>query len=128
MRHLAPIALWLGGLGFLAFGIAFLVAPLPTFALTGLVLDGPVAAAEIMAFYGGLELALGALVLACALRPARRRDGLLLMGVAYAAIGLARLAGMVAHGADTPFLRAALALELGLALLALLAWPATRRA
>lgn len=128
MRHLAPIALWLGGLGFLAFGLAFLVAPLPTFALTGLSLDGPVAAAEIMAFYGGLELALGALVLACALRPARRRDGLLLMGVAYAAIGLSRLAGMLVHGADSPFLRAALLLELGLAVLAALAWPASRRA
>ncbi len=121
MHRFGIIVLWLGGLGFLSFGTAFLVAPLATFALTGLTLSGPIAAAEIMAFYGGLEIALGGLVLACALVPARRRDGLLLMGVAYAGIGLARLAGMALHGGDATFLRVALALELGLALLALLA-------
>lgn len=127
MQRFAIIVLWVGGLGFLAFGIAFLLAPLPTFALTGVDLSGPVAAAEIMAFYGGLEIALGGLVLACALAPARRRDGLWLMGTAYAAIGLARLAGMAVHGADSPFLRTALVLELGLAVLAAAALPALRR-
>lgn len=128
MHRFGIVVLWLGGLGFLAFGLAFLVAPLSTFALTGLSLSGPVAAAELMAFYGGLELALGGLVLACALRESRRRDGLLLMGTAYAAIGWSRLGGMLVHGADSPFLRAALALELGLALLAVLALSARRRA
>jgi hypothetical protein len=128
MQAFAIAVLCLGGLGFVAFGIAFLVAPLATFALTGVSIEGPVAAAEIMAFYGGLELALGGLVLACALAPSRRRDGLLLMGLSYAGIGFARLAGMAAYGADSPFLRTALALELGLALLAALAMPALRRA
>ena len=79
MRVFAPIVLWVGGLGFLGFGVAFLLAPLPTIALAGLQLQGAVAATELMAFYGGLEIALGALLVACALRPARRADGLLLI-------------------------------------------------
>lgn len=127
MRLLAPIVLWLGGLGFLAFGVAFLLAPLPTFALAGLQLQGAIAATELMAFYGGLEIALGALLVACALRPARRADGLLLMLSTYAGIGLARAAGMLATGADSTFLRGALALELGLALLAAIALLGMRR-
>ncbi|MCE3003741.1 MAG: DUF4345 domain-containing protein [Xanthomonadaceae bacterium] len=127
MHRFAIVVLSLGGLGFLAFGLAFLVAPLATFALTGVSISGAVAAAEIMAFYGGLEIALGGLLLACAWSPSRRRDGLLLMGAAYACIGLARVAGMLVHGADTPFLRIALGLELGLAALALFALPALRR-
>jgi hypothetical protein len=121
MRGFQIAVLWLGGLGFLAFGAAFLLAPLPTFALAGLVLSGPVAATELMAFYGGMELAIGGLILACGLFPSRRRDGLLLMAVVYAGIGLARGAGMLTTGAATSFLWTALALELGLALLALIA-------
>jgi hypothetical protein len=128
MKTIGIIALWLGGLGFLAFGAAFLAAPLETFALAGVTLTGPVAAAEVMAFYGGVEIALGGLLLACALRPARRRDGLLVMATVYAGIGLARWAGMLAHGADSRFLRIALGLELGLAALAILALAASRRA
>lgn len=128
MKTVGIIALWLGGLGFLAFGLAFLAAPLETFALAGVVLQGPVAAAEVMAFYGGLEIALGGLLVACALRPARRADGLVLMATVYAGIGLARLAGMLVHGADSSFLRVALGLELGLAALAIAALAATRRA
>ena len=112
MRFFAPIVLWLGGLGFLGFGVAFLVAPLSSFAMAGLQLQGAVAATELMAFYGGLEIALGGLIVACALRPARRSDGLLLM---------------LATGADSPFLLVALALELGLALLAAIGLRVARR-
>jgi hypothetical protein len=121
MRAFQIVVLWLGGLGFLAFGAAFLFAPLSTFALAGIALSGPVAATELMAFYGGMELAVGGLIVACGLLPARRRDGLLLMAVVYAAIGLSRGAGMLTTGAASDFLWAALALELGLAALALIA-------
>lgn len=127
MRGFQIAVLWLGGLGFLAFGAAFLLAPLPTFALAGLALSGPVAATELMAFYGGMEIAIGGLIVACGLYPARRRDGLLLMAVVYAGIGLARGAGMLATGAATGFLWTALAMELGLATLALIALRAARK-
>jgi hypothetical protein len=127
MHRFGILALWLGGLGFLGFGMAFLLAPLQTFALAGLDLQGPVAATEVMAFYGGLEIALGGLIVACAMRRARRADGLLLMATAYGGIGLARLVGMFANGADSSFLRIALGLELGLAALAIAVLLSSRR-
>jgi hypothetical protein len=118
MRVLALVVLWLSGLSLFGFGVAFIVAPLKTMASAGIVLESAVAATELRAFYGGLEVALGALVLACALLPARRRDGLILTLAVFAAIGVTRLAGMMIDGADSGFLRFALASELGLAVLA----------
>lgn len=121
MRTFGLIVLWLGGLGFLAFGIAFLVAPLPTMAMAGVQLSGDVAATELMAFYGGIELALGAILIACALSADRWRDGLKLSLIVYGSIAAARIAGMLSTGADTTFLRAALALEAGLAIMSAIA-------
>lgn len=118
MLALDRITLWLGGLGFLAFGLAFLVAPLQTFAVAGLPMQGSLAATELRAFYGGLELALGALLIAADLRPGARRHGLILCLASFGGIGLARLLGMVLAGSATPFLWAALATELTLAALA----------
>jgi len=120
MPLLTSIVLWLSGLSLLAFGAAFVVAPLATMASAGIVLDGALAATELRAFYGGLEVALGVLVLLCALRPERRRDGLLLTFAIFAGIGMARLVGMLLSGADSGFLRFAIVTELGLAALA--AW------
>lgn len=118
MRTLARLTLWLGGLGFLAFGFAFMIAPLETFAAAGLPMQGALAATEMRAFYGGLELALGGLLIAADLRPDARRHGLILCLASFGGIGLARLLGMVLAGSATPFLWAALATELGLAALA----------
>jgi hypothetical protein len=109
--------LWIGGASFLAFGAAFLVMPLDLFAAIGLPLSGPIATTELMAFYGGLELAVGALIVACALSATRVRDGLVLMSSCYGAIGLARAAGMLATGARSDFLWFALATELVFAVL-----------
>jgi len=121
MRLLGAIVSWIGGLGFLAFAIAFLVAPDFTLASAGLAMTGPGASAELRAFYGGAELALGGLIVAWTLRPERRRDALLLTFVSYTAIGGCRALGMALAGTTTPFLTFALATELTLALLAGLA-------
>ena len=118
MRVLELVVLWLSGLSLLGFGVAFLVAPLETMASAGITLTGALEATELRAFYGGLEVALGVLVVACVLSPARRRDGLVLTLAIFAGIGLARLSGMLLSGADTGFLRFALSTELGFALLA----------
>ena len=59
------------------FGIAFLVAPLEVLAKAGVVASGTVAATEIRAFYGGLEVALGALLIGADLH-GKRREGLIL--------------------------------------------------
>ncbi len=121
MRVFGLAVLWLGGLGFLAFGVAFLFAPLATMAMAGLPLSGALAATELMAFYGGVELALGAVLIGCALTAGRLRDGLKLSLIVYGSIAAARIAGMLSTGADSTFLRAALALEAGLAILAAIA-------
>jgi hypothetical protein len=120
MLLLARITLWLGGLGFLAFGLAFLAAPLATMAAAGLPLQGDLAATELRAFYGGLELALGALLLAADLQPGARRHGLILSLACFGGIGSARLLGILLAGSATPFLWAALATELTLAALSAL--------
>jgi hypothetical protein len=110
MSLLARVVLWLGGLGFLGFGLAFLVQPLETLAAAGVALQGDIAATEIRAFYGGLEVALGALLLAADLR-GRRREGLILSLASYGGIGTARLLGILLAGGASPFLWFALATE-----------------
>ena len=127
MSKLGSITLWLGGLGFLAFGLAFLVAPLQTMAAAGLPLQGDLAATELRAFYGGLELALGGLLIAAALRPEARRHGLILSLASFGGIGAARALGMALAGSATPFLWAALATEATLAVLSAVALRATPR-
>ena len=126
MNVLAQVLLWVSGLGYAGFGLAFLFAPIRTMALAGISMEGAVAAVELRAFYGGLELGLGALIVACALAPGRLRDGLLLTLVSYGAIGGTRLCSMLATGTDTPFFRFAVGVELGLAACAAALLFATR--
>jgi hypothetical protein len=114
MRMLAQVLLWVSGLGYAGFGVAFLVAPIRTMALAGIAMEGAVAAVELRAFYGGLELGLGGLIVAAALAE-RLRDGLVLTLVSYGAIGGTRLVSMMATGTDTPFFRVAVVVELGIA-------------
>lgn len=118
MTLLSRLTLWIAGLGFTGFGIACLVAPLETLASAGVILSGPVAAAEIRAFYGGLEIGLGICLLLAAGSVRHHRAGLVLCLATYGAIGLARALGMALDGVATPFLWTALAVELGLAAMA----------
>jgi hypothetical protein len=128
MPLLSRFTLWLGGLCFLGFGIAFLFAPLETLGATGIVLQGDLAATELRAFYGGLEVALGGLLIAADLTGARRH-GLILNLASYGGIGLARALGIALAGSGTPFLWFALATELLLAALsALCLWRGQPRA
>jgi hypothetical protein len=126
MAAFERITLWLGGLGFLGFGTAFLVDPLGVFALTGVALQGSVAAVELRAFYGGLEVGLGLFLLGADLAGARRA-GLLLVLASYGGIALARLLGIALASGGSGFLWAALAVEATLALLALVALAGHRR-
>ncbi len=121
MRIFSVILLVLSGLSFFGFGVAFLIAPRETLALAGVATSGAIAATELRAFYGGVEVALGALILYCAWRPERRRDGLWLTLICYGAIGLTRIFGMVVDGSDSFFLRFAAATEIGFLVLSALA-------
>lgn len=119
-------ALILGGIGFLIFGVAMSFAPQATMAAIGWQIPDGVATTEIRAFYGGLELALGGLLIAAARTPAYRRAGLLLGMTSYGLVGITRAVGMLIDGTSGGFLWGALATELGLALLFAYAWHRTR--
>lgn len=125
MTLFARILLWLAGLGFIAFGIAFIVDPLGTLGATGIAISGDLAATELRAFYGGLELGLGGFLIATDLVAGMRRTGLLLCATSYGSIGLARLLGIALAGSATPFLWFALATELAFCVLGLVAYRGT---
>lgn len=126
MHLLARILLWIGGLTFIGFGLAFLIAPLDTMAAAGIELDGTLVATELRAFYGGLELALGACLIGADLHGRLRRAGLVLNLACFGGIGFARGFGMLLAGSATPFLWFALATEVTLAALSALALAGTR--
>jgi len=110
--------LTLAGLGFLAFGAWLVIDPAGGLAAVQIMAVGPAGLIELRAFYGGLELGLGAFLMACAARPEWRRPGLWLTALANGGIGLARVAGILATGVMTPFFAYALVWELGFAILA----------
>lgn len=122
---LARIVLWLGGLGFLGFGVAFLVAPVELIAQAGVAVSGEAAATELRAFYGGLEIALGLLLIGADLR-GRRLEGLILSLAAYGGIGSVRLAALLAGSGSNDFMWYALATEAALAGLSALAMRGIR--
>jgi len=59
----ARIVLLLYGLMFMGFGVAFLLSPLKMASATAFDLLSPAAVTEMRAFYGGLEIGLGAYLL-----------------------------------------------------------------
>lgn len=120
MLRLAYVVAWLAGLMYLAFGVMFIVDPLGTMSMAGLTLTGDLAATELRAFYGGLEIALGLLICIFASRRQRLADALLLSTISYGGIGSARLVGIAMAGSTTPFLTFALCIELGMALISIL--------
>lgn len=118
---LAKIALSLAALGFLGFGVAALIAPVATMAGADLVLSDPRAIVEVRAFYGGLEIALG-ILLVLGFSAKYQSAGLLLGFASYFGIALARALGMLLSGTSSNFLWFALATELLFAGLCGLAW------
>lgn len=126
MRAFGVLVLWLAGLGYLAFGVGFLISPVELAKAAEITIAGPAAVPELRAFYGGVEIALGALILGAALAPARRADGLLLSAATYLGIGVTRLVSMLASGVSSDFLKMALCVELGLGIASLVAWRGAR--
>lgn len=110
----------LAGLGFLGFGLAIAVAPAAVLGSVGI--SGTAAGlVELRAFYGGLELGLGAFLLICAARPDWREAGLWSVALVNGGIGAARLAGIALSGEFTGFFAGALVWELGFTVAAILA-------
>jgi hypothetical protein len=121
MDRFANVLLCLAGLGFLGFGLWFVVDPVVPLASMGVAVSGAGATTEIRAFYGGLELGLGLFLLAAAFRRDWRRPALWLCLCANAGIGLVRGYGLLRGEPWIGFFGYALAWELGFAMLAALA-------
>ena len=118
MDVFARFTLWLAAVGFLAFGAWLLLAPLHALGLMGVEASGAVAAVEFRAFYGGVQLGTAALFIVAAVHAPWRRFGLWLCLAVFGGIAAARVSGMAAEGVATGALLAALAVELGLAVMA----------
>lgn len=118
----------LAGLGFLGFGLWFLVDPIGPLAAIGITATGAPAATEFRAFYGGLEVGLGALMLVAAAKPEWRTQGLWLVLATNGGIAAGRLLGVGIDGVWVPFFTYALVWEVGFALLAALALRQTGKA
>lgn len=117
MRIFSKCLVVLAGLGFLGYGVAFLIAPEATLAGAGMQLTGSGSGVELRAFYGGLELGLGLWLIFAGLNDKLLRPGLWLTMASNGGIGCSRLLGLALGGAWTPFFGYALPWELGFAAL-----------
>ncbi|GAB2489423.1 DUF4345 family protein [Arenimonas alkanexedens] len=120
MERFRIAVLVLAALGFLGFGLAIVAAPEAVLATVGI--SGTTAGlVELRAFYGGLELGLGAFLLICAAKPSWRAPGLLSVALINGGIALARLLGIALSGEFTGFFAGALVWEVGFTLAAVIA-------
>lgn len=105
----------LAGLGFLGFGLWFLVDPISPLAAIGITATGAPAPTEFRAFYGGLEVGLAALMLYAAANSQWRTAGLWLVIATNGGIAAGRLLGVAIDGVWVPFFTYALVWEVGFA-------------
>ena len=109
----ARVVLWIGALGFLGFGVAFTLWPLPMAHIIEIPLPTPTARIDFAATYGGFELGFAAFLIACVRRDAWLRPGLWAMAAALAGFALVRIQSLVvAAGPATRPIYVALVLEL----------------
>lgn len=125
--RLPALALGAGALGFIGFGLAFLLVP----GLLGLVELAPAtstARSDVRAVYGGIELGVGAFLAACVRRPTWHRAGLTAQALTLGGAALGRVASLAADGMPRTLALGLGALELLGAVLAIAALRALRDA
>ncbi|RIA34451.1 uncharacterized protein DUF4345 [Ectopseudomonas oleovorans] len=105
-------------------GLAYFIRPEEMASFSGALLMGSAAVTEVRAYYGGLQLGLAAYLTMALTRLDLLRPGLMLLVLLYAALALARIAGLwLDGGAQQTFNLYALLLEV---MSAVLAWWALR--
>ena len=108
----ARLVLWVVGLAFVGFGLAFTLWPLPMARLVGIALPTPTARIDFGATYGGFEIGFGVFLLVCARRAAWLAPGLWASAAALSGFALVRVLGLVsAAGPATRPIFVGLALE-----------------
>ena len=121
MKTFPTVVLALCAVGFIGFGLWLLIDP-AALQKIGIASTSKIGQVELRAFYGGMELGLGAFLVMCAFRPSWQVAGLWLVLLANGGAGLARLLAIGMAGAPfAGYLAWALAWELGFAALAGLA-------
>ena len=108
------------GLLLVAFGVAFLIAPVPMAALGGLDLPTPLALIEVRGFYGGQLVGIGAFILLGVSRPRFVVPALLLIVFSLGGTAVGRILGIAATGSLPPMIVGALMLEVAGSVVALL--------
>lgn len=88
---------------FAGLGLAFALAPATMMAAVDIAVPTPLAAGDVRAVYGGMQLAIGALLLAAAARAAWVRAGLLAATALFAGLLAGRLLGVALDGAPSAF-------------------------
>lgn len=94
----ARLVLGLSALAFAGIGAAFLVAPHAMGARVGVSLSGAVAANDVRAVYGGLQLGVGVCLAWLARRPQTLRAGLTLQLFGFGGLAAARFASLLLDG------------------------------
>ncbi len=117
-ERIAYIVAILAGIGFLGFGLVMLFDPIGMLEKFGISLSSnPVLVTELRAFYGGLEIGLGLLLLRH-VQKQRLDDALRLAAFSYGFIGTVRLASMIFANVYINTFLLALLVELGIAVIA----------
>ena len=112
------MALALTSFGFIGFGLAYTLWPLPMARLTDILLPTPTARIDFAATYGGLQIGFGLFLLICLRRPAWTEPGLCAAAVSLSGLVLVRLLCLAAVGGEATLpIWVGLAMELGAALL-----------
>jgi hypothetical protein len=106
------VILALAGLSFIGFGVAFVVSPAEMAGVVGLVAETPSALTEVRAMYGGLEIALGMVLLTLLRGATAQVIGLRVAAFAFGGLALGRLTGLVVDGFWQPFTWLLMAVEI----------------
>lgn len=110
------VVLWL------PYGVQCLLDPSMLAEAAGVSATSATGTTELRAMYGGLQIALGLLALAGAVRPALAQHALIALGAVSAGLGIARLGAAVISGEFASYTLMALALEFTMAIAVLVLW------
>jgi len=122
----ARLILVLTSLMHLGFGAAYLARPVAMGKLTHFGLSAPVAATEIRAFYGGLEIGLAAFLAVCAVKSGWAPAGLAAIVLIYAGLVLGRTIGLIVDQSASRLMFTVIAVEILTGVLAAVAWGLLR--
>ena len=110
---MAKALIWATGLFFIIYGAAFMFAPLAmTTFVTGGAPDTPSAVMDLRATYGGMTMAVGAIMLILGTRATTQSLALLVIALVLLAMAAGRVLGMFLDGEPNTMMYIYLAVEI----------------